>query len=109
MPKPKTKPNPSRRAGVLVRVTSEQLEALGYILDLAHGDQEHWLKFGDPKTDYGDEWPEVANRKAAQFRAIADFAGVLFAGERERWEALAGAIVLDAVESASEDIPHGGE
>lgn len=79
-------------------ITSEQIEALGVVLDLAHGDQEQWLKYGDPHVDYGAEWPEVANRKAKQFRAIANFAGPLIAGERERWEALANEMVSDAVE-----------
>lgn len=95
-----------RRAGMLIRITPEQIEALGYILDLAHGDQEHWLNAGNSSVDYGDDWPRVANMKAAQFRAVAQVAGVLIAGERERWEALAGAMVLDAVETS---IPDGGE
>jgi hypothetical protein len=62
-------------------------DALGWVLDLAHDDQLHYLKYGSPETDYGSEWPEVAKQRAAWCRAIAEAATI--AGETERWEELA--------------------
>ena len=72
-----------------ITLTDEQVAALGYILDLAHGDQESYLSIGNPRTDYGDEWPETAAWKARDFRHIAAAFGELFPGEVERWASLA--------------------
>lgn len=68
-------------------LTSDQEEALGWVLDLAHDDQESYLHYGNQKVDYGDEWPEAAKQKAAYCRHIAEIAGIN--GECERWTALA--------------------
>jgi hypothetical protein len=46
-------------------------EALDYALD----DQDHYFHYGDPKVDYGDEWPEVAYRKAQIIRLWGKIAG----------------------------------
>lgn len=76
-----------------ITVSPEELEALGYVLDLAHGDQQSYLDVGSPSVDYGDDWPNVSRFKAEQFRAIAQFANRLgLHGELERWNALAEAV-----------------
>ena len=74
---------------VTITLTEEQRDALGYILDLAHGDQESYLSIGNPDKDYGDEWPSAAAFKAQEFRHIAESVGKLFHGETERWNSLA--------------------
>lgn len=67
-----------------------EVDALGEILDLAHGDQQHYLQVGDPHIDYGDEWPFTAQTKAERFRLIAAIGEKLgLNGETERWTALA--------------------
>lgn len=77
-------------ANLTVTLTTEQLEALGYALDLAHGDQEHYLRFGSPEADYGAEWEFTKTMRAAQFRQIAEVGKNLgLHGEHERWNALA--------------------
>jgi hypothetical protein len=72
-------------------LTPDEIEALGYVLDLAHDDQEHYLAYGSPSTDYGSEWPETQAMKARMFRAVASAVIKLglFHGEDERWESLA--------------------
>ncbi len=80
----------SATKAVTITLTPEQIDALGYVLDLAHGDQESYLMIGNPRTDYGDEWPSTAAWKAGEFRHVADFAGRLgLHGETERWNAIA--------------------
>lgn len=85
-------------SGVLIRITPEQIEALGVVLDTAHEETENYVSSGDARCDHGGDYPAFANRQATQFRALAEVAGALIAGERERWEALANAMVADAVE-----------
>jgi hypothetical protein len=85
---------------VTLTLTSDELEALGYALDLAFGDQEAYMANGSPSVDYGDEWPSVAQLKANQFRAIAQFAGRAgLHGELERWNTLADDLQEHANES----------
>lgn len=75
---------------ITLTLTQAQVEALGYALDLAHGDQAEYLTNGSPATDYGAEWPATAAWKAEQFQLIATVAENLgLHGERERWEQLA--------------------
>ena len=75
---------------VTITLTGEQVEALGEALDLAHGDQEHYCTYGNPATDYDEEWPEVAQHKAATFRLLGEVGEAIgFRGERDRWNGLA--------------------
>jgi hypothetical protein len=79
---------------VTIRFTESEVEALGYALDLAYDDQSAYFDFGNPKQDYGAEWPEVSKRKEEQFRAIAQIGfRVGLAGELERWNTLADAVL----------------
>jgi hypothetical protein len=79
-------------AGFLAPLAVDR-ETIGYVLDLAYSDQEHYLHYGDPEIDYGAEWEATDGAKAQkiqQYRAIAEFAGkVQLHGEPERWLALA--------------------
>jgi hypothetical protein len=73
-----------------VTFTPEQIEAIGYALDLAASDQEHYLDYGDTVADYGDDWKETAKFKALNFRLLGDVGELLgLHGERERWDNLA--------------------
>ena len=54
-----------------VKLTDEMRDAISFAISLAVDDQEHWMNYGDPGTDYGDEWPEVARSKAAGFTEMA--------------------------------------
>lgn len=79
---------------VTVTLSRAQVEAIGYALDLAYGDQEAYLNMGSPVQDYGDEWPAVADMKSREFvrlAAVADMLGLI--GERERWMTPAGEVV----------------
>jgi hypothetical protein len=68
--------------------------AIGYALDLAHNDQEHYLDYGAPDVDYGPEWPETAREKAAGFIVLGQIGESLgFHGERDRWTELANAVL----------------
>jgi hypothetical protein len=62
-------------------------ETMGWILDLAYDDQDDYLKCGGGKTDYDEEWPEVAKDRAKMCREIAD--AVRSVGESQRWVELA--------------------
>jgi hypothetical protein len=78
----------------IITLTPEEVEALGYALDLAYDDQSAYLDTGNPEVDYGAEWPEVARIKARQYSALArlgDCAGLH--GELERWSNLAKAVL----------------
>jgi hypothetical protein len=72
-----------------IGLAEDQREALGYALDLAYDVQKNWLHFGDPKLDYGDEWPEVRETKRDTYRAIAQVEQKLFRNVSDRWEKLA--------------------
>lgn len=73
-----------------IELSTAEVEALGYALDLAYGDQEAYLSNGDPEQDYGDEWESVSQFKATQFEAIGALAGRMgMHGEVERWGNLA--------------------
>ncbi len=72
-------------------LTPDELEALGWALDMAHDDQQSYLATGTLDEDYGREWPEVARNKAKYCRALAVLTGSLgLAGDVERWNHLAG-------------------
>lgn len=74
----------------MIGFTKEQIEAIGYALDLAHGDQEAYIDLGSPEQDYGEDWEHVRAFKAGQFREIAAVGEMLgLHGEVERWNALA--------------------
>jgi hypothetical protein len=49
-------------------MTSE-LFAAGLISEAAD-DQQCYLKDGDPKSDYGQEWPGIAGDGAGRFRPV---------------------------------------
>ncbi len=86
-----------------IQLTQDEIDALGEILDLAHGDQESYMNIGNPHIDYGDEWPLVASEKAKRFRLIANIGEKIgLHGERERWEALASNMDASAREYQSE-------
>lgn len=73
-----------------ITLTPKQIEAIGYALDLAASDQEHYLSYGDPPLDYGDELEEATEAKAEQFRLLGDVGELLcIHGEKERWDRLA--------------------
>lgn len=55
-----------------VAFTEDERLALIEAIDLALGDQKHYMQVGGGATDYGDEWQEVAARKAATFRNMAE-------------------------------------
>lgn len=76
-----------------VTIDQDARDALATALDLAHGDQKQYMGYGDPKSDFGSEWPEVAHRKANQFRALGKFADQVFPGEADRWNRLADEIL----------------
>jgi hypothetical protein len=79
-----------------LELTQAEVEALGEVLDLAHGDQESYMSIGNPHIDYGDEWPFIARSKAARFRDVAAIGRKLgINGEFERWESLAHALVYE--------------
>lgn len=85
-----------------ITLTQEQVDALGYALDLAHSDQESYLANGSPEQDYGDDWPATAQFKAEQFRAIATLAdSVGLHGELERWNNLALSVLGEEVTDAA--------
>jgi hypothetical protein len=75
-------------------ITQDERDAIGEALDLAHSDQEHYLHYGNPEIDYGTEWEETAQAKAATFRLLGQVGEKLgFHGEAERWEELAKAVL----------------
>jgi hypothetical protein len=57
-----------------LRITGPRAEALRFALDLAAQDQREYIHHGHPERDHGEEWPEAAQRKAKQFRQLADIA-----------------------------------
>lgn len=64
--------------------------AIGYMFDLAYGDQDNYLQCADVDADYGDEWPAVCTGKVQDFRAVAEFADIIgLHGESDRWNSLA--------------------
>jgi len=71
-------------------ITQPMRHAIGYALDLAFDDQEHYLKCGNPKTDYSGDWEEARRSKADKYRALAKLGDRLsFQGEADRWNRLA--------------------
>jgi hypothetical protein len=80
----------SQGESMTITLTQDEIDALGEIFDLAHGDQESYINIGNPHIDYGDEWPFVAREKAKGFRLIARIGEKIeLNGESERWEILA--------------------
>lgn len=70
-------------------VAAAYRETLGFALDLAYSDQEHYLRYGSPEIDHGDEWPEAKANKITMFRETAKMANVFqLHGEAHRWTAL---------------------
>ncbi len=59
---------------VTFKLTDEEKEAMGEALQAAIEDQKHYLQCGGGRSDYGNEWPEVAARKADRFRRLANVA-----------------------------------
>jgi hypothetical protein len=71
-------------------LSDNELEAIGYALDLAFEDQENYLTSGiDPVADYGPDWPEAAKHKSERFDAIAQAVEKLGIDNPERWQRLA--------------------
>lgn len=60
-----------------LELTETQAESLLTALDLAISDQIHYLDYGSPEIDYGQEWPEVAANKAADAETWAIIATAL--------------------------------
>jgi hypothetical protein len=82
-----------------IELTTEEIDALSEVLDLAYGDQNNYMDCGDPHMDYGAEWPFVAIEKATRFRIVAAVTGRLgLPGERERWQQLAANLDASAEE-----------
>lgn len=54
-----------------MEITGLELDALCWAADLAVDDQHHLLNYGNGALDYGEEWPEVANRKAEHLEHLA--------------------------------------
>lgn len=76
--------------GVLVTITEEDREAIGFAFDLAHDDQSNYMTSNNMAQDYGADWPETRAMKDDSFRrlgAIGERIGLY--GEVERWNALA--------------------
>ncbi len=70
-------------------LTPDEIEAIGFALDLAYQDQENYFQTGDPKEDYGPSWNDERKMKADYFRTIGKVAQRLgMSGERERWNDL---------------------
>ncbi len=89
---------------VTVTISTEEFEALGYILEIAYSDQESYLSIGNPSVDYGDEWPSIAYSKATHFSLIAElYSRIGFTGERDRWSSLAQSFKASGDESQHED------
>jgi hypothetical protein len=54
-------------------MTPEQFEAIQNVIGFAAEDQEDYAAYGNPGTDYGAKWPEVAAARAADFRKTAEW------------------------------------
>ena len=55
----------------VLTIDDDLRDALEWAIGLALGDQEHYLKFGNPEVDYDDEWPRVAMERAATLDRLA--------------------------------------
>lgn len=94
------------RKTITVVITGEEIDALGEILDLAHGDQESYMNIGNPHQDYGEEWPFTAREKAERFRLVAALAEKLgLHGELDRWNTLADSMQASGKEYAEANEP----
>jgi hypothetical protein len=60
--------------GLTVSLNANEVEALEEAISMAVDDQLHWIKTGDPISDYGSEWPSVARVKSINFRNMAELA-----------------------------------
>ena len=54
-------------------MTNETFDAIQSLLSAAAEDQQNYNQDGDPDSDYGDEWPEVARTKAHQYLVVAQW------------------------------------
>ena len=61
-------------------LTPQEVDALTSALELAAGDQEHYLQCGSPQFDYGSEWPDVARSKSQVCHHWAEIAEKLGVG-----------------------------
>lgn len=70
-------------------LTEKQIEAIGYVLDLAYEDQEQDIKYSDFSADYSDDLEWIIEVKKDMFTQIGEFAEAIgFHGEKERWTSL---------------------
>lgn len=95
----------------VLTLTEEQRDALGIALDENHDERLSYLVIGNPSTDHGDEWPEVAATKADICERLGEIEQQLFgtadAGEC-RWTALAKGYRksgAESVEAATGELP----
>jgi hypothetical protein len=74
----------------MLELTKDEVEALGYALDLAYDDQANYINVSNLAVDYGTDWPDAREHKVTSFMHIAAIAEKLeMHGEPERWRALA--------------------
>lgn len=81
-----------------MEITEELREALGWVLDRAHEDLESYQTYGNPHSDYGDDWPDAARLQAGYCRAVGQIAAEAGLYDEERWNGMAEALEASAKE-----------